>query len=94
MNGTLLWCIVLYLGNTETKWDDIEHLLTYGIEDCMRLQAKETPLFLSDNSLLSGACVSSKALMYEKEKVGALLFILPACVNFNVTVFFCIRFRH
>ena len=54
---------------SETKWEDMEHIVTYGIEDCMRLQTNDTPLFLADNSFLSGGYNSAKTSLYEKEKV-------------------------
>lgn len=54
----------------ETKWEDIENILTYGVEQCMRLETKDTPLFLADNALISGACLSNSNTDRHKEQVS------------------------
>ena len=37
------------LGN---KYNDIEKLIKHGIEDCMRLDCRDTPLLISQNALI------------------------------------------
>lgn len=61
--------MIIFLMLTETKWEDVEQILTYGIESCMRLQTNDTPLFLADNSILSGGHRDAKSAVHEKEKV-------------------------
>ena len=53
----------------ETKWEDIENLLMYGVEHSMRLEAKDTPLFIANNSLISGGFNSNSGNDKSKAKV-------------------------
>eukprot|EP01032_Pedospumella_encystans_P012817 gene12817-14799_t len=56
------------------KWDDIEQILTYGVEQCMRLDTKDTPLFLADNALISGGCPNNSTGKKCKEQIMETCF--------------------
>lgn len=52
ISSVVAFVMVIRNINVESKYENVAHLLQYGIEDCMRLQCDDTPIFLAESSLL------------------------------------------